>query len=111
MTATYEQRKRYKEKIIKWYRELNAQQVCVCCGKPGEEDDPIEWHHPDPSSKRDNIARLVQQAHSIKTIMREVEKCVPMRHSCHAKLEGRVENGSEVSQLRTSTPVEVATHG
>lgn len=66
-----------------WYDEYKAKLACSKCG----ENHPacIEFHHIDPSTKKDTITRMVHRNHSIETVLAEIAKCQVLCRNCHAK--------------------------
>ena len=61
-----------------WLVALNATYACILC------DGSVDtWHHVDPFSKVRSIASM--GGRSLDAIERELEKCVPMCHSCHSR--------------------------
>lgn len=89
MTATPEERARYKAKVRAWYEDYKSKAKCEACGLPGSvHPDRLQFHHVDNGTKEENVARLVMQARSISTIKREISKCQVLCEDCHAKLHG-----------------------
>ena len=61
--------------------------MCVICGEMGF----VDFHHSDPSTKKDTIANLMKLSPSDKNIavlMEEVNKCVPVCMACHMAIHG-----------------------
>ena len=81
MTATPEHRAKYKAKIQQRYYEYKANVVCVhpgCMVTGVEHPELLEFHHRDPSKKKDSVAHMVNQALSWRAIKREIAKCDPL---------------------------------
>ncbi len=81
-----EDRDRYKARVRSWFREFKRHCACLECGLgwPAE----LHFHHVDPGTKDNTLAHLVQEAHSERTIIAELEKCVVLCRDCHAKVHG-----------------------
>ena len=68
------------------YRKINKEWKnhlsCVICG---EETSPcIDFHHHNPSTKTEIVAKLIQNT-SIKRVMEEARKCTIICSNCHRK--------------------------
>jgi hypothetical protein len=46
----------------------------------------LDFHHEDPIAKEMNVSRMKNSSHSIKTITREISKCIVICSNCHRKL-------------------------
>lgn len=66
-----------------WFRKLKAGLVCEC-----GEDHPgcIDFHHNDPTDKRNDVSRMVRQALAEEVILAEIAKCRVVCSNCHRKL-------------------------
>lgn len=69
---------------IHWYKEIK---LGLCCENCGYDRVPqaLEFHHIDPSIKVDNVSNMVYNDYSIKTILKEIAKCVALCVLCHAE--------------------------
>lgn len=56
--------------------------VCIFCGE--KEPIALDLHHKDPSSKDDNVAKIVKN--SRQRVKDEIRKCVVICANCHRKL-------------------------
>lgn len=72
--------KSYKERFMDFKRTLS----CTDC-EMSFKDEPYmcEFHHLDPSTKDYNLSNLKES--SMKKIMEEVDKCVPLCPNCHRR--------------------------
>ena len=86
-----------KAKTRAWFNELKATLSCMLC--PETASACLDFHHRDPSDKRYGIADMVSNAHSIKSILKEIEKCDVLCKNCHAKL-----HHEEKLQISSSVP-------
>ena len=70
-----------------WYKDFMAGKSCTVCG----EDHPgvLDWHHRDPSTKKDNIPTLISQGASMATLTAEMDKCDIVCANCHRKIHWR----------------------
>lgn len=85
-----------KDKNIIWFHEYRKTLKCGRCG----ENHPacLEFHHSDPNKKEYNIGTIVYSTYSIKTILKEIEKCEILCSNCHNKEHYKYEN-APVTQL------------
>lgn len=96
---TWEKRKT-RHKILKlkrerelgiWLSEYKKNIICTICGEsyPG----CLDFHHKNPEDKVDTISDLVSRGYGMKTILREIKKCVVVCKNCHVKLhDGKVDS-------------------
>jgi|GEM_PF-5142169 len=77
-----------REKIKKWFNEeIKGKASCIVCG----ESDPlfIDYHH--LRDKKYRISRMINKPYAKKTILKELEKCVPVCNRCHREIHaGRI---------------------
>ena len=66
-----------KEIIQEWKSE---QSCCKCGDKRGY---VLDYHHIDPSTKTDTIARMTSNNYTLTTVQEEIKKCVVMCANCH----------------------------
>ncbi len=57
---------------------------CVECGF--YHPDCMDFHHTDPSNKKDSISRIISTAASIRVLQEEIDKCICLCSNCHRKL-------------------------
>jgi len=97
-----EHRWKYKEKRLacnlsrdKTRREQLAAYTdfigCQCCG--AHFPTRLEWHHPDPSTKKFEIGTSLGK--SWESIFAEADRCVVLCHSCHQTEHGRLKRLAE----------------
>ncbi len=73
-----------KREIRKWFNELKKTLHCSLCGFSGAKSPwSIEFHHHDPSEKKEIVSYLVAHGYSRERILKEVEKCDPICSNCH----------------------------
>lgn len=79
-------RKRWKKKnkiqgfmLIKLLKENGN---CLKCKQPNEII-PLQFHHRDPAKKKNVVCKLVQRGTSVKTVIKEINKCDLICGSCH----------------------------
>jgi hypothetical protein len=80
----YIHQKQKKEKLFEFVNAYKAAKGCCVCG----DKDPIvlDFHHLDPSKKKDSIALLINQRKPLETVMKEIEKCVVICSNDHRRL-------------------------
>ena len=71
---------RYQEKkqII---QELKSQCKCAKCGET--RGYVLDYHHIDPSTKENTVARLTSNSYEMDAIYEEIEKCIVLCANCH----------------------------
>lgn len=79
---------RRKAKVAITIMQFKKDKRCITCGEP----DPrcLDFHHRNPFEKKMAIAQMVSNKYSIKTIMKEIEKCDLVCRNCHVKTYNRV---------------------
>ena len=62
-------------------RELKLSNKCVSC----DEDNPdvLDFDHIKPEDKRLEVSYMATHAYSIKTILKEIKKCILVCSNCH----------------------------
>jgi 5-methylcytosine-specific restriction endonuclease McrA len=85
-----ERNKTRKILIRKLVFEFLQTHPCVDCG----EKDPIvlEFDHVNPSTKTQNISRMVIEGYSWKSIEKEIKKCQILCSNCHKRKTAREQN-------------------
>ena len=73
-----------RDVIVNWYKEIKLSLSCECCGYD-RIPQAIEFHHVDPSTKVANVSDMAYDMFSIKTILKEISKCVALCVLCHAE--------------------------
>ena len=61
---------------------------CIVCGEA--EKACIDFHHLDPSTKHKSVAQLVSSHSALKTIKKEIDKCVCLCANCHRKVHAEL---------------------
>jgi hypothetical protein len=66
-----------------WLKEFKSDKQCKFC----EESDSfcLDFHHRDPDDKKRNISEMINSAFSLKTILKEIDKCDILCSNCHRK--------------------------
>jgi len=73
-----------KQKVQAFVTEYKSSRGCCCC--PEKEPICLDFHHLDPAVKDKAIAFLVRSGLSVRTLMKEIDKCVVICSNCHRKL-------------------------
>ena len=75
--------------------QIRAYKKEVGCSSCGYKDNPdiLHFHHRDPSTKVNNVSRMLGKNHSMEKIKAEIEKCDLLCISCHHKHHG-IENAA-----------------
>lgn len=70
--------------VVEYVWDLKCNSKCTRCS----ESDPacLDFHHRSASDKKDNVARLMGNGHSLKVVKEEIEKCDILCANCHRKL-------------------------
>jgi hypothetical protein len=77
-------RRRERELAIRdWFRRYKSELYCVECGE--KHPACLQFHHRDRKEKSFTISDAVLRGTSIKTIIKEIEKCDVLCVNCHAK--------------------------
>ena len=92
--VTRRQERRHKNK--KWFREeILPKYKCIVCG----ETDPVvlDFHHLDPSIKRQEVPKMVAENRNRDVILAEIEKCVCLCANDHRRVHaGTIKLAGEV---------------
>lgn len=85
-----ENRQKYIDKSLKRKKEATAflttyksNKKCTCCSE--SDSACLDFHHKNPSDKIDNICLMANKGCSLKTLMKEIEKCILLCSNCHRK--------------------------
>jgi len=75
--------RRYEQIARRTIYEIKLGNPCVKCG----ESDPrvLDFDHINSQEKSHNVANMVKSGHSVKSIMKEVEKCQILCANCHRR--------------------------
>ena len=79
--------KRAVEKRRAWFAEYKTTQECLICFE--KESVCLDFHHVDPTQKKREVSILVRNS-SIKTILKEISKCVVLCSNCHRKVHAGI---------------------
>lgn len=66
-----------------WMAEFLADKKCLDCG----ENNPIclDFHHTNPKTKVDGVTKMLYEFRSLKSVLKEIKKCVIVCANCHRK--------------------------
>lgn len=76
----------------KYVMDYKLDKGCERCGYD-ESPTALEFHHVDPTKKDSAISRLVSGNWSLKTIKKEIDKCVVLCANCHRTVHKEIEEG------------------
>ena len=76
-----------KQKKREYVRQMKTNTGCAKCGYK-DNPDILHYHHIDPSTKINNVSRMVGKNHSIERILKEINKCKLLCITCHHKEHG-----------------------
>jgi len=68
----------------KWYQEIMKDKSCKYC--PENSIECLDWHHIDPSTKKSEVCKLLNQFRSFKSVLEEMNKCIVVCSNCHRKI-------------------------
>jgi hypothetical protein len=76
-----------------WVSQIKETLTCVECG---EDRGPcLTFHHTDPTTKIQTIARIAWEA-SKEKVIEEIKKCIVLCQNCHTLLHWEAHNGKYV---------------
>jgi len=75
-------KRRYSE-IKKWYYSYKSKISCTDCGYD-RFPRALEFHHTN-DNKKANVSDMIGDLYSIKTILKEIKKCIVLCVRCHAE--------------------------
>lgn len=58
-------------------------QTISCSRCPEDDGRCLDFHHPDPSEKKDDVSELVARGQSLRVVRAEIAKCVVLCANCH----------------------------
>jgi|SRR5208337_4641438 len=74
-------KKSRKDAVRSWYKNFKKNLGCSHC--PERHPACLTFHH--IGDKEMDVARLVQEGYSVKSILAEIAKCIVLCANCHAK--------------------------
>lgn len=80
-----------KKETREFYRQLKENSSCICCGF--KHPAVIEFHHVNPSDKKDTISNMVKNGVSIFELSLELAKCVPVCANHHRIIHYNLDRG------------------
>ena len=78
-----------------WWQSYKQNISCTVCGESRWWC--IDFHHTNPNTKESSISQMVTDSKSRKSILKEIEKCIPVCRNCHADIHHK--EYSSVAQL------------
>lgn len=84
-----------------WFFEFKKTLKCDLC--PENHPACLEFHHINPTEKRDEISQMVSEGLSEKTILDEVAKCHVWCSNCHQKFHWKERQLNGSSRLCSET--------
>ena len=79
---TRNQMRRYERK--NWFKSYMSGKACTNCNESAFEC--LDWHHLDPTKKKWNVSRMLNEFRSKEQILEEISKCILLCANCHRKL-------------------------
>jgi hypothetical protein len=76
------QKTRYDRRFVA-FNDYLSKKCCVACGGWRQVPICLDFHHIDPSTKVDEVSRLLAGRFSTKSIIEEMHKCVILCACCH----------------------------
>lgn len=85
--SVFQQKKRQRELLKDFVKSLKMGGCSNC-----DENDPscMDFHHLDSETKDHNIANMILKGYSMKSLKREINKCVILCANCHRKVHAGV---------------------
>lgn len=80
--------KRRRLELKNWFDSYKKDKKCVFCGE--SESICLDFHHLDNSKKEYNVSNMNYSTYSIKTIKKEIDKCIIVCANCHRKLHAGI---------------------
>ncbi len=71
-----------KHRLREWFIQIKSQLQCEHCGE--DKYWRLDFHHPNPSGKEENLAAMVSGSYSKEKILCEINKCQTLCRNCHA---------------------------
>lgn len=86
--------KKYSSHKQSLYNQLKSLSKCEICGE--SYGPALHFHHIDPSSKKDNVSKMINSTYSLEEIDEEIDKCIVLCANCHLKLHWNLNKGYEL---------------
>jgi transcription elongation factor Elf1 len=90
--ASIRSKKNTKPKKREFVSRYKLKCGCRLCGY-NDSATALEFHHIDPSEKDSAISRLISGNWGLKTIKKEIRKCVVLCANCHRTVHKEIERG------------------
>lgn len=81
--AAYSKSVNSKRKQVRFKNKVLSRSSCVTCGE--KDTRVLEFDHIDPTTKIDNVSRMVKDCRPISEIKEEMRKCQVLCFNCHVK--------------------------
>lgn len=93
--------KKYTDRNRELLNEYRSKLKCERC--PEDHPAVLDFHHTDPTSKEESVARLMSSSRSFASIEKEISKCIVLCSNCHRKLHWNERNSGAVAQMEEAT--------
>lgn len=80
----FEYSKNRRARILEWLNKIKETQGCENCGF--NHPAALDFHHIDPSKKKECVATMVSSCLPNETILTEINKCILLCANCHRVL-------------------------
>jgi alkylhydroperoxidase family enzyme len=68
---------------------VDAVRAAGCSRCPEKDPDCLDFHHRDPATKTNSLAKLINGVRRLSVLMEEIAKCDVLCANCHRKLHAR----------------------
>ncbi len=75
-----------------WLKSYKENLMCVVCSE--SHIACLDFHHTNANEKEGTVANMISEGYSLKTIIKEIDKCVVLCKNCHAKQHYKVNLGA-----------------
>ena len=99
--AFYDQKRRYRARILQWMREFKIQRGCAHCGET--HPSCLEFHHLDSSERERNLADMIG-TWGKRRFEEEFGRCLVLCANCHRKTHWQEESNREDIEKRKPGP-------
>lgn len=82
--------KKRREDLKKFIEETKKENVCIRC--KGNDWRTLEFHHRNPKDKKFSIFQAIHNRYSIKSVIKEMEKCDIVCANCHRVIHWEWQN-------------------
>ena len=87
-------KRKRRTKLALWLRKYKKDLFCINC----KENHPacLDFHHRNGEEKDGTISNMIGEGYSIKTITKEIEKCIVFCRNCHAKAHFEINTNKKI---------------